>query len=73
MQGVFTPYGRHIVQFHLHPTFYQSHQGWAHHQGLSARRDYALFVKIMPVSGLESSKTGMPHPHNLMTSYVYHM
>lgn len=58
MQGVFAPYGKRAVMFRLHPTFYQSRQGWAHHQGLSARRDYALFVKIMPVSGLESSKTG---------------
>ena len=58
MQGVFTPYGKRVVQFRLHPTFYQSRQGWTHHQGLPARRDYALFVKIMPVSGLESFKTG---------------
>lgn len=73
MQGVFTPYGRHIVQFRLHPTFYQSRQGWAHHQGLSARRDYALFVRIMSVSGLESSKTSKPHPHSTNINHIIHL
>ena len=57
MQGVFSPYGKHLVQFRLHPTFYQSSRGWTHHQGLPARRDYAMFVRIMSVSGLETTKT----------------
>lgn len=49
--GTLAPYEACPVEFTFSPVFEKSALGWSSHQGLSHRRDYAMFVLFIPVGG----------------------
>ena len=49
MEGTLRPYQTERIDVLFSPTLDQSDKGWEHHQGMASRRDYSLYVHVIPV------------------------